>query len=412
MKLELFVAFRYLRARRKQAVVSVVTAISVLGVMAGVAALIVALSLNAGFQAEYETKILSVTSHVNVMGTGGRPVDDYRGLVARISAIPDLDDIDEISPAVYGQALLQSNGREEPAVIKGIIPEPEVLARSVPELVEGSLEDFRSDGDRFPPVMLGRELADNLVVSAGENIRAIGLEGALSPIGRMPRIQTFRVAAIFESGLWEYDATWALTPLTPAQKFSGLDERQASNIELLIADIYNASDVAARIEDELGTMVSTSTWIELNRPLFSALKLEKLAMFLAISLIVFVASLNIVSTLILMVMEKGRDIAVMSAMGGDRRLTTRIFMLQGLIIGITGTILGDILGVAVAWYLNTFQVIKLDPQVYSIPYVPFHLSFLDVAAVSIVAILISLVATVYPSWAAARLNPVEALRYE
>jgi lipoprotein-releasing system permease protein len=231
-------------------------------------------------------------------------------------------------------------------------------------------------------------------------------------MGRMPRIQTFRVAAIFESGLWEYDSKWALTPLGPAQKFSGLNETQASNIELLVSDIYSASEVAARIKDEFGPMVSTSTWIELNKPLFSALKLEKLAMFMAISLIVFVASLNIVSTLILMVMEKGRDIAVMSAMGGDRRFTTRLFMLQGLIIGVTGTILGDILGISAAWYLNTFKVIKLEPQVYSIPFVPFHLSLVDVAVVSVVAVLISLVATIYPSWAAARLNPVEALRYE
>ncbi len=203
-----------------------------------------------------------------------------------------------------------------------------------------------------------------------------------------------------------------MTPLGAAQKFSGLKDTQASNIELLVTDIYSASEVASRIKDEFGPMVSTSTWIELNKPLFSALKLEKLAMFMAISLIVFVASLNIVSTLILMVMEKGRDIAVMSAMGGDRRFTTRLFMLQGLIIGVTGTILGDIVGVSAAWYLNAFRVIKLEPQVYSIPFVPFHLSWTDVAVVSVVAVLISLVATIYPSWAAARLNPVEALRYE
>ena len=409
MKLELFVALRYLKARRKQAVVSVVTAISILGVMAGVAALIIALSLNAGFQSEYEAKILSVTSHVNVMGPGGRAVDDYDGLAARLSGVSGVTDV---NPVVYGQALLQSNGREEPAVLKGIVPEPEVLKSAVPGLLEGSLEDFAGSTDRFPPLILGKELADALVVSEGEIVRAIGLEGAISPLGRMPRIQTFKVAAIFESGLWEYDSKWALTPLDAAQKFAGLRDSQASNIELLISDIYAATDVASRIKEEFGPMVSTSTWIELNKPLFSALKLEKLAMFMAISLIVFVASLNIVSTLILMVMEKGRDIAVMSAMGGDRRFTTRLFMLQGLIIGVTGTVLGDILGITASWYLNAFRVIKLEPQVYSIPFVPFHLSWLDVLIVSVVAVLISLVATVYPSWAAARLNPVEALRYE
>ncbi len=409
MKLELFVALRYLKARRKQAVVSVVTAISILGVMAGVAALIIALSLNAGFQSEYEAKILSVTSHVNVMGPGGRAVEDYDGLAARLSGV---DGVTDVNPVVYGQALLQSNGREEPAVLKGIVPDPEVLKFAVPGLLEGTLDHFTASGDRFPPLILGKELADALVVSEGEVVRAIGLEGAISPLGRMPRIQTFRVAAIFESGLWEYDSKWALIPLDAAQRFSGLLDSQASNIELLISDIYGATDVAARIKDEFGPMVSTSTWIELNKPLFSALKLEKLAMFMAISLIVFVASLNIVSTLILMVMEKGRDIAVMSAMGGDRRFTTRLFMLQGLIIGITGTVLGDILGITASWYLNAFRVIKLEPQVYSIPFVPFHLSWSDVLIVSVVAVLISLIATVYPSWAAARLNPVEALRYE
>jgi lipoprotein-releasing system permease protein len=409
VKLELFVALRYLKARRKQAVVSVVTAISILGVMAGVAALIIALSLNAGFQSEYEEKILSVTSHVNVMGPGGRAVDDYEGLAARLSGVSS---VTEVNPVVYGQALLQSNGREEPAILKGIISDPAVLEKSVPGLVEGSIENFANIEGQFPPLILGKELADALVVSEGEFVRAIGLEGALSPLGRMPRLQTFRIAAVFESGLWEYDSKWALTPLGPAQKFAGINSFQASNIELLISDIYAASEVAERIKDEFGPMVSTSTWIELNKPLFSALKLEKLAMFLAISLIVFVASLNIVSTLILMVMEKGRDIAVMAAMGGDSRFTTRLFMLQGLIIGVTGTIMGDILGIVTAWYLNAFQVIKLEPQVYSIPFVPFHLSWSDVAVVSVVAVLISLVATVYPAWAAAKLNPVEALRYE
>jgi lipoprotein-releasing system permease protein len=228
----------------------------------------------------------------------------------------------------------------------------------------------------------------------------------------LPRSRNFRVQAIFDSGLWEYDANWALIPLKASQEFLVLKSQETSALEFRIQDIYQAPLVAQKLKSLMGPGYVTTTWIELNRPLFSALKLEKLAMFIAIGLIILVASLNIVTTLTLMVMEKNRDIAIIMAMGGTIPVITRIFMLEGLIIGIVGTILGDVLGVVAVWYLDTYKVFQLEPQVYSIPYVPFHLNPEDLVIVSIVAVLISFLATLYPARAAARLDPVEAIRYE
>lgn len=409
MKFELFVALRYLRAKRKQAVVSIVTLISIVGVTAGVMALLVALALNTGMQEEFQKRILGVTSHVNLIGFGGVPVGGYERLIHEMSEIPE---VVGLSPTIYGQGLLQSLGRERPAIIKGIDPRhQDTFAELLTNLKEGSMEGFDLL-EPAPPIILGRDLAEGLAVSSGEIIRALGVHGELSPMGRMPRIENFRVLAIFDSGLWEYDANWALIPLETAQDFFSLGPQQVSAIEFRIHDIYQAPEVAEKLEEMAGPGFTTNTWIELNQPLFSALRLEKLAMFVAIGLIILVASLNIISTLILMVMEKSRDIAIVNAMGGTSRTLTRIFMLQGLIIGIVGTVLGDILGAATVWYLDTYKVFSLEPQVYSIPFVPFRLTWPDMIVVSAVAVLISFVATLYPAKAAARLDPVEALRYE
>lgn len=409
MKFELFVALRYLRARRKQAFISIVTLISVLGVAAGVTALIIALALNAGFREEFRERILGATSHVNLLRSPQGPLADYRALLERTRQIPQ---VQIVTPTIYGQALLSSEVRNMSAILKGVsMEEVESLDLLVPQIVEGDLDRFDLTGPP-PAIILGNDLARSLGVLAGERVRAIGLGGELSPLGRMPRIETFEVVAIFQSGLWEYDANWALIPLKSAQRFFGFHPDEVSALEFRIQDIFAASDVAEEIREAVGPGYSTNTWIELNRPLFSALELEKFAMFIAIGLIVLVASLNIVSTLTLMVMEKNRDIAIIAAMGGTGRTVMTIFMLEGLIIGAVGTLVGDLLGIAAVWYLDTYRVFQLEPQVYAIPYVPFQLNWSDLLLVSVVAILISFLATFYPARAASRLDPVQALRYE
>ena len=415
MKLELFVALRYLKAKRKQAVISIVTMISVIGIAAGVAALIIALSLNTGFQEEFQKRILGATSHVNVIGAGATAISDYKNVMEELAEIYP---VQGMTATIYGQALLQYGIRQEPAVLKGLVPgKATELDGIIPPIVEGEMFEVRSQNTEYRSqkssssalramgdgeegiknneeritndeevrtnegagissgegvqnlIILGKDLANSLLVSPGEYIRVVGLQGELSPLGRMPRIKNFRVIGIFESGLYEFDANWALIPLDAAQEFFGLQENEVSAIELKIEDIFAAPDVAGKIKTELAGNYSTSTWIELNQPLFSALELEKLAMFLAIGLIVLVASLNIVCSLTLMVMDKNRDIAIIQSMGGTTRTITHVFMLQGLLIGVLGTIIGDILGVLSVWYFDTYQIFQLEAQVYSIPFV-------------------------------------------
>ena len=410
MRFEFFVASRYLVARRKQAVISLVTLISILGVTAGVMALIVALALNSGFEEEFRNRILGATSHVSLMRLGNVPIGDYEALSDRLAQV---EGVVSVSPTVYGQAQLTSDlNRQRPVVLRGVDSRRRgILDELLANIVEGSSQDFQLI-EPAPSILLGKEAAEALGILVGDHVRAIGLQGELSPLGRLPRSKNFKVIAIFESGLWDYDANWAVVPMEAAQRFVGLDRRQVSALEFRVADIDEARQTAERILAEVGEGFTARTWIEINRPLFSALKLEKLALFIAISLIVLVASLNIISTLTLMVMDKNRDIAILAAMGATPRTVTQIFRLQGLIIGVVGTALGSSLGLLTVWYLDTFQIFQLEPQVYSIPHVPFRSHWSDVLLVSVTALLVSFFATLYPARSAASLDPIKALRHE
>lgn len=410
MSFELFVALRYLRARRRQAVISIVTLISIVGVAAGVMALNIALGLNAGFKKEFQVRILDATSHINLFHSSHVAISDYPALLERVRKIPG---VTSVSATVYGQVLLESGQRLHSSILKGIdTGSPDALSQLRSKVIEGEVKTF-DNPYTVSPLVLGKDLADSLNVAVGERVRAITSQGELSPLGRrMPRVMYFYVVAIFESGLWEVDANWALVPLQVSQRFFGLEPHQAQALGFRIRDIYAAPEIASTIREATGPEYATNTWIDLNRPLFSALKLERLAMLIAIGLIVLVASLNIVSNLTLMVMEKSRDIAILGAMGGTSRTVTRIFMWQGVIIGTVGTALGDLLGIVAVWYFDTYRVFELEAQVYAIPYVPFQLQWGDLALISGLAVAISFLATLYPARAASRLDPVEALRHE
>ena len=412
MPFELFVAIRYLLARRKQVVIPIVSLISMVGVAAGVMALIVALALNSGFQKEFQERILSATTHITLQQIQNRVIQGYDRLADQLGAI---ENVVAVSPTVYSQALLQSDlGRSRGVYMRGIDPgRPQFMGGLLDQITEGDVASF-GQTTSVPEMIVGEGLAEALGLLVGDQVRAVGMRGELAPfpIGRTLRTKGFRITAIFKSGLWEFDANWALIPLREAQAFEGMSDQEVSALEFQLGDIYQARETAEKLRSRAGKTFTTRTWMELNSPLFSALQLEKLALFIAIGLIVMVASLNIVITLTMMVMEKTGDIAVIAAMGGLPSTILRIFMFQGVIIGVVGTCVGAILGCALVWYLENYQVIALDKTVYSISYVPFELRWIDVVVVSVMAVLVSSLATVFPARAASRLNPVEGLRYD
>jgi lipoprotein-releasing system permease protein len=440
---ELFIAARYLRAKRRQAVVGVITAISIIGVAAGVASLIIALAINNGFRQDLQSRLLGSTAHVQLMRTAGDGIRDWPSLVERLEREPQ---VAAAAPAIYEQVLISRGARAKGAVLKGVVPKYErrvsqmlqavkwgsadALAESAappqtPVAAAASGQDEEAgDGaspddmaavrqrlDQMPPVILGKDMADELGANVGSVVLVTSPQGELTPFGLVPKYVRFRVAGIFQSGFYDYDTAWAFTRLSDAQRLFGLGDL-ISVIEFKLDDIYRAPQVANQIEQAAGPGFQSTNWMEQNRALFRALRLERLVTFITIGLIVFVAALNILISLIMMVMEKTRDIAVLMSLGARKRQVRRIFVVQGMMTGCIGTFLGLIAGYAFAFGLGHYHWISLSPEVYSIDYVPSAPRMLDGVLVAAVAIGISFVATLYPSFSASRVLPAEALRHE
>ncbi|MHB8095856.1 MAG: lipoprotein-releasing ABC transporter permease subunit [Candidatus Aminicenantales bacterium] len=405
MRFELFVAKRYLTAKRKQAFISVITLISILGITIGVMALVIAIALITGFQEDVQDKILGASAHIMVSDLSGDGLKDYESLARTIA---ELDGVASVTPVVYGQALITGPSRSSGALFKGIDFEAEKGSASwLRKLESGRIPE----GEFKDGILLGRELAFNIGAGPGDFITVLTSASRLSPLGLFPKTKKFRVAGIFNTGLYEFDSSTVLAPLGPAQKFLGL-EAKVTYLQVRLDDIFAASRIAERIKESLPPVAYTTTWMELNKSLFSALKLEKNIMFLTIALIVFVAALNIIATLILMVMEKTRDIGILIAMGATATNIRRIFFYQGALIGITGTTLGVGLGLVWCWLANTFRLIRIPVDIYQISFVPFRLKGLDLLLIIGVSLAISLLSTLFPSHRAARTDPVVALKYE
>jgi lipoprotein-releasing system permease protein len=372
-----------------------------------VMALVVALALMTGLQDELRDRILGATAHVFVYDRDLNA--DYKADVAKLRNIPH---VKGAAPAIIGRGLLSSQGAQAFVTVKGIDPALEPTVSDIDKaVVSGRLADLTAASEDSPDgIFLGKTVAEELAVAVGDSVTLLTPEGSLSPFGgMMPRTRRLRVAGIFSLGFYEYDSTYGYVSLDVAKRI--FNKSQAGVIQLTVDDIYKAPEVGAAIQTTLGSQYVAYDWTTLNQSLFSALTLEKLAISITIGLIVMVAALNIVASLVLLVMEKSPDIAILKTMGASARSVMYIFMLQGLIIGLAGTLVGAVGGVALSWVLDRYQLIKVPGDVYQVSYVPFTLQPLDLAVVVVLAVLVCFIATIYPSRQAARLKPVEALRY-
>jgi lipoprotein-releasing system permease protein len=462
MRFEFFVAARYLRAKRKQAFIGLITAISVAGVTAGVASLIIALAINNGFRQDLQQRLLGASAHVTLLRVESDGIRNWQPLLERLESQPG---VVAGAPAIYEQVLISRGSRAKGAVLKGILPEYESRISDLLQTVRiGSVKPLAASNDAssadstssdinsqapgndgptpaktaqsdatqtegtqpeaasslaaarrrvaaMPPIILGKTMAEDLGATVGSVVLVTSPQGELTPFGIVPKYVRFHVVGIFNSGFFDYDTTWAFIRLSDAQNLFGIGSL-VTVLEFKVHDIYRADQIGQQLQSTAGQGFMATNWMEQNRALFRALRMERVVTFITIGLIVFIAALNILISLIMMVMEKNRDIAVLMSMGARKQQIRRVFMAQGVLIGVVGTALGLALGYALAWAGGHYHLISLSAEVYSIDYVPFAPRALDGILVAAVAIGVSFIATLYPSWSAAKIYPAEALRYE
>ncbi|MBQ9407500.1 MAG: lipoprotein-releasing ABC transporter permease subunit [Desulfovibrio sp.] len=408
MRFELFVALRYLFSRRKQTFIHIISVMSILGVALGVGALVVVLGVYNGLTTDMRDKILGANAHAIVMAYVPSAFEHHADVTEEARTV---DGVTGATPFIYTEVMLSAGGGVKGIVLRGIDPQsaPKVLTM-LKQLRSGSTASLQRDD--VPGIIIGEELAKRLGLVLGSRVNLLSPSGQKTATGYAPRIRSFAVAGIFKTGMFEYDSSLAFVTLQAARDVLGLPPGYITGVELTVADLFSADRIAAAVAEKLGSPFYVRSWMEMNANLFAALKLEKIGMFILLAMVVLIGSFSIVATLVMLVMEKTRDIAIMMSMGATRSKIRRIFILQGSIIGVIGTLLGYALGLGLGWLLKRYQFIKLPENVYTLDHLPISITLSDVLIVGASALLLCFMATLYPARQAARLQPAEALRYE
>ncbi len=408
MRFETYVAVRYLLSRQRHSFISVISLVSVLGVGLGVGSLIVVLGVMNGFSTDLRDKILGVNAHVLVMSFDGG-IEEHEPVLEEVRSIPGVLDA---TPFIYSEVMLSTRSGVKGVVLRGIDVETAGgVLNIVNDMVSGSLDDLEMENGP-PGIILGRQLADRLGLDVGGMVNLLSPSGRQSASGYVPKVKVFRIAGLFSTGMFEYDNSLAFVSLEAARDLLGFQNVKATGLELKVNDVYRADKIALDVQHRLGPPYYTNNWMKMNANLFAALKLEKVAMFIILTMIVVIGSFSIITTLVMLVMEKTRDIAVLMSLGAQREQIRRIFMILGTCIGLTGTALGYALGIPASLLLKRYQFIKLPADVYSLNHLPVRLETLDLVLIGVAAFVLCFVATLYPSRQASKLSPAEALRFE
>lgn len=415
MPYELFIALRYLRAKRKQVMISVITVIAMVAVAAGVAALIIVLAMMTGFREEFQQRILSGTAHINLLRKDGREIESPQPLVERLMALPQ---VRAAAPTLYEQVLIYGAKDRTGAILKGVDLSAPRAANEVFQFTDegdaarlATPEIDPESGILLDHIVVGRQLAETVGIKVGDVITVLSPKGTLSPLGLAPKYRDFKVAGLFTSGLGDYDATWTYISLDAARRLAG-SEDVVQLIQIKVDDVDEVEAAGNEILAALGDAYTVQNWKELNAPIYTALSYEKYLSGIALLIVIIIAALNIITVLVMIVMEKARDIAILKSMGATNRSVMWLFMLQGLLIGVVGLLIGALLGTSLCYFANANRWVRLPAGAYALDYLPFHLQAADIMTVAVVTLVISFLSTVYPAWSAARINPVEGLRYE